>query len=114
VYADPLFGKVMYNILDNSLQYGQTLTTITASFRRDGDRCVLVIEDDGVGVAAKDKGRIFDKGFGQHTGLGLFLAKEILSLTGIEIMETGFPGKGARFELHIPEGRFRLRDQEQS
>ncbi len=108
VYADPLLGKVMYNIIDNSLRYGRDNTMIKASYHRDGSTAVLVIEDDGVGIPAKDKGRIFEKGFGQHTGFGLFLAKEILSLTGIEIMETGFPTKGARFELHIPAGRFRI------
>jgi PAS domain S-box-containing protein len=108
VHADPLLGKVIYNIVDNSLRYGQKCTEIKASYYRDESSVVLVIEDDGVGIPAKDKGRIFEKGFGQHTGLGLFLAKEILSLTGIEIMETGFPTKGARFELHIPAGRFRI------
>ncbi|OPY36512.1 MAG: aerobic respiration control sensor protein ArcB [Methanoregula sp. PtaU1.Bin051] len=108
VLADPLLGKVMYNIIDNSLRYGQNLTSINASYRREGSTTILLIEDDGIGIPAKDKSKIFEKGFGHHTGLGLFLAKEILSLTGIEIMETGFPTKGARFELHIPAGRFRI------
>jgi signal transduction histidine kinase len=36
-------------------------------------------------------------GFGRHTGLGLFLSREILSITGITITETGEPGKGAVF-----------------
>ncbi len=108
VFADPLFAKVLYNIVDNALRYGDTITEITASFEKNGEDAVLIIEDNGVGIPAKEKGRIFEKGFGHHTGLGLFLAKEILSLTGIEIMETGFPSRGARFEIRIPAGRFRI------
>jgi len=45
---------------------------------------------------------IFDKGFGKNTGLGLFPAREILSITGITIRETGEPGKGVRFEITAP------------
>jgi signal transduction histidine kinase len=65
------------------------------------------VEDDGVGISSKDKSLIFNKGFGKHTGLGLFLAREILAITGMVIMETGFPGKGARFEIIVPPGAFR-------
>jgi len=111
VYTDPLLSKVFYNIVDNSLRYGTKVTAITAGFTLSGDSAVLTISDDGVGIPSNDKARIFEKGYGQHTGLGLFLAREILSLTGIEIMETGFPGKGARFEIHIPAARFRIRDR---
>jgi len=108
LYSDPLLGKVLYNIVDNALKYGETLTEIMISYRIEDDKVVLRLEDNGVGIPVKDKARIFEKGFGHNTGLGLFLAKEILSLTGIEIMETGFPSKGARFEIHVPAGRFKI------
>jgi len=42
--------------------------------------------------------------------MGLFLAREILSITGITIKETGEPGNGARFEIAVPEGAFRFTD----
>jgi len=42
----------------------------------------------------------------RNRGLSLFLAKEILSITGLTIEETGVPGKGARFEIHVPLGMF--------
>ena len=50
---------------------------------------------------------IFSKGYGKFTGLGLYLCREILSITGISIKETGREGNGARFEITIPEGKFR-------
>jgi signal transduction histidine kinase len=39
--------------------------------------------------------------------MGLFLSKEILSITGITIKESGEPGKGARFEMTVPKGAWR-------
>ena len=48
------------------------------------------------------------RGFGEHTGLGLFLSREILSITGITIAETSEPGKGARFEMIVPKGAYRF------
>ena len=44
---------------------------------------------------------------GRGTGLGMSPVREILSLTGITIRETGIPGKGARFEISIPNGEYR-------
>ncbi|MDD1694555.1 MAG: ATP-binding protein, partial [Methanoregula sp.] len=61
----------------------------------------------GAGIAVEDKKRLFERGFGHHTGLGLFLSREILAITGITITENGEPGKGARFEILVPDGTWR-------
>ena len=58
----------------------------------------------------EEKEVIFERGVGKNTGLGLFLAREILALTGIAVRETGVPGRGARFELVVPPGAFRSGD----
>ncbi len=63
---------------------------------------LIIYEDNGTGIPAEDKERIFRRGFGKHTGLGLFLSREILAITSIVIRETGEPGKGVRFELLVP------------
>jgi PAS domain S-box-containing protein len=111
VFADPLFVKVCYNLMDNAIRYGGKITTIRFSVEeRDGNH-VIVCEDDGEGVPAEEKEQIFERGFGKNTGMGLFLAREILSITGINIRETGEPGKGARFEMTVPKGRYRFSDQ---
>jgi sensor histidine kinase regulating citrate/malate metabolism len=68
----------------------------------------LIYEDNGTGVLPEEKEKIFQKGFGKHTGLGMFLIKEILSITGITIRETGTWHQGARFEIRIPPGKFRF------
>ena len=68
---------------------------------------MLVYEDIGPGIPKIGKERIFEKGFGKGNGLGLFLSREILAITGITIQETGIQGHGARFEIAIPSPMFR-------
>ncbi|MEI6842794.1 MAG: PAS domain-containing sensor histidine kinase, partial [Methanomicrobiales archaeon] len=108
VLADPLIVKVFYNLMDNAVRYGGKITTIRYSVEESGDVHLIICEDDGEGIPAEDKEKIFKKGFGKNTGLGLFLAREILDITGITIRETGEPGKGARFEMVVPKGMWRI------
>jgi len=107
VYADPLLARVFLNLMDNTVRHGESATGVRVGYRKDDGDLILVWEDDGVGIPADDKERIFDRTFGKYTGLGLFLIREILSITGITITETGTPGEGARFEMRVPEGAWR-------
>jgi PAS domain S-box-containing protein len=108
MFADPLIVKVFYNLMDNAARYGEKISTIRFSVQESGENYLIVCEDDGEGIPAKEKEKIFDRGFGKNTGLGLFFAREILSITGITIRETGEPGKGARFEIVVPKGAYRF------
>jgi signal transduction histidine kinase len=103
VFADPLIVKVFYNLIDNAVRYGGKITTIRFSFKECDGYKVIMCEDDGVGIPAGEKEKIFDPGFGKNTGMGLFLSREILDITCIIIRETGDPGNGARFEISVPE-----------
>lgn len=107
VFADPLFRKVFYNLVENSLVHGKEVNTISISARGTDGGLLLIYEDDGCGIPEQEKDLIFERKVGRHNGLGLFLVQEILSITGLSIRETGTPGKGARFEIHIPPGQFR-------
>jgi PAS domain S-box-containing protein len=107
LYADPLLERVFYNLLDNSVRHGDFVKTISVSALPAGNALVIRWEDDGPGVPEVVKEKIFEHGFGKNTGLGLFLAREILGLTGITIRETGTFGSGVRFELLVPAGSFR-------
>jgi len=109
IFADPMIGKVFYNLIDNALRHGGEVTRITFSCRQEGSAMVITCEDDGKGIAEKDKQHIFTKGFGKDSGLGLFLIHEILAITGITIRETGETGKGARFEITVPDGNYQVR-----
>lgn len=107
VYADPLLVKAFYNLIDNSRRYGDPGDGIRISCVQEGKDLTIAFEDNGEGVPAGEKERIFERGVGKNTGFGLFLIREILRMTGIEIHETGEQGKGARFVIRVPEGKFR-------
>ncbi len=111
VFADPMFEKVFYNLVDNAIRYGgEQLTRITISTNRAPEGLIITVVDNGAGVPIETKEQIFERGFGQNTGFGLFLSREILGITGMTIRETGTFGSGARFEIHIPKGSFRFSD----
>jgi PAS domain S-box-containing protein len=110
VFSDPLLGRVFYNLFDNALRYGgDKLTMIRVSHREDGDGLLLIVEDNGNGIAPADKAKLFTRGYGKNTGLGLFLSREILAITGITITENGEPGSGAQFLIRVPRGMYRFR-----
>jgi PAS domain S-box-containing protein len=115
IIADPLLQKVFFNLVDNALRYGgANLKNIRFSSHESGTGLVIVCEDDGGGIPAYQKELIFERGYGKNTGFGLFFIREILGITGITIRETGEPGRGARFEMLVPEGEYRFiptRDQ---
>jgi len=108
IFADSMFNKVFYNLLENALRHGEKVTEISISFLENDNNGVIVVEDDGVGVADDMKEKIFSHGVGMNTGFGLFLAKEILDITGISIRECGTFGRGARFEIAIPYDGYRI------
>jgi PAS domain S-box-containing protein len=108
LFADPLLVKVFYNLFDNSRQHGGGVTRIRVFSQATGTGLVITVTDNGIGISPEDKLHLFERGFGKNTGLGLFLSREILSITGISIQETGAPGEGARFEIAVPEGGFRF------
>jgi|WetSurMetagenome_2_1015567.scaffolds.fasta_scaffold00208_20 signal transduction histidine kinase len=108
IFADPMLEKVFLNLADNSRRHGEHVRQISISqVPSTEDSLVIAYEDDGGGVPPADKERIFEKGFGRHTGLGLFLSREILAITGLTIRETGIYGRGVRFEILVPVGKYR-------
>ena len=106
--ADPMLEKVFFSLIENAIRYGGDLTRISFSFQEDKDGLLLVCEDDGGGIPPDQKEAVFALGVGHNTGYGLFLVREILSITGFSIRETGTSGEGARFEIRVPPGSFRI------
>ena len=97
--------------MDNSLRHGRHVTTMRFSCYEQADGLVITYEDNGIGIIDREKESIFLKGKGKNTGLGLFLIREILALTGITIHETGHRGTGVRFEILVPADGYRMTDR---
>jgi len=108
IFADPMLEKVFYNLLDNSIKHGGHVTAIRLFFEPVPEGIRIVWEDNGSGISPGDKESVFERGFGNNSGLGLFLSREILAITGITIRETGLFLQGARFEITIPANHVRV------
>jgi signal transduction histidine kinase len=108
IYADPMLEKIFENLIDNSVRHGEHVSEISFSYIHAGEDILIVYEDNGVGIPDNEKDLVFRKGVGKNTGFGLFLTREILSITGLSIKENGTYGKGARFEITVHGGKFRF------
>jgi PAS domain S-box-containing protein len=113
IYADPLCPRVFENLIDNSRRHGNSVSEIRVTAKETDHGLVIILEDNGGGIPPEDKESIFEQGVGKHTGLGLFLSREILSITGITIRETGTFGAGARFEITVPREAYRILSADQ-
>jgi signal transduction histidine kinase len=107
VFADPMFGMVFYNLIDNSLKHGGNVSEIRIQCIINTQDLVIIYEDNGAGVPDAVRPTLFEPGTGKSHGYGLFLIREILAITGFKITETGKTGSGARFEILVPDGSFR-------
>lgn len=104
--ADPMLENVFHVLADNTARHGAKATRVRVRGENIETGMSMIWEDDGVGVPEERKQLIFEKGVGDNTGLGLYLARDILANTGFTITEEGEPGKGARFVIRVPSGWF--------
>ena len=108
IFADPLLEDVFFILMENVLHHGKGATEVRIRYREEDGTLTITIEDNGPGIPEAGKEKIFGRDYKvMKGGSGLFLAREILSITGISIRETGVPGQGTRFEIVVPESRYR-------
>ena len=114
---DMRLGQVMRNLIDNALSFSPPEGTVQVAARREPGRIVIMIEDEGPGISPDNIERIFDRfhtdrpdSFGEHSGLGLAISKQIVEAHGGTIRAENRDAYGtvlgARFivELPVPAG----------
>ena len=111
IYADPMLENVFFALADNVLEHAKTASEYSLSCTETTAGLILMFEDNGPGIPDDLKEKIFDREYGRRKGIGLYLSREVLSITEITIQETGEPGKGARFEITVPKGVYRYKHQ---
>jgi len=103
VLADSMLRQLFYNMVDNTLKYGEKTSVIRIHYNEEKDQLKLIYEDDGAGIPDEEKSKLFQEGYGKGTGFGLYLIKRICEGYGWKIQETGKHGKGAQFTMTIPK-----------
>jgi PAS domain S-box-containing protein len=109
VFADPMIDRVFVNLFENASRYAGPSPRLQCTASEDDEGLLIAIRDDGPGVPPDLKERIFEQGYGRNTGFGLYLSRECLGITGLLLAESGDYGHGARFEIRVPPGAYRLR-----
>jgi signal transduction histidine kinase len=104
--ADSLLTQLFYNLIDNSLKYGEKISQIKTFYEETSQgQLKLVYEDDGVGIQFDAKPKLFSRGYttGKGSGYGLYFIKKMMEVYGWTIEEKGKPGEGARFVIEMPK-----------
>lgn len=100
--------RVIANLLDNALKYTPSGGEVRMELREQAQRVLLSFEDTGVGIAADDLPRIFQRFYrcdpsrsGHGIGLGLSLAQAFVRAHGGDITVTSTPGAGSTFTVTL-------------
>jgi PAS domain S-box-containing protein len=107
VYADRQMERVFFRLFENAVHSKSPPMSIRVFSREEPEKIVVDVEYEGPGISPENKGRIFELGGEDPDLRGLFIVREILSLTSISIEETGEYGKLTRFEIGIPPVSYR-------
>jgi len=111
VRADPTrLRQVVLNLLSNAVKYNRVGGSVRVRALRDGDRVMLQVADDGVGIAAQDLPQLFEpfnrlaqqRSGIQGTGIGLAITRALVVLMGGHIEVESEPGRGSTFSVHLP------------
>ena len=114
VFVDELhFTNVLFNLLDNAVKYksAERPLHLNVTTRNEGNRLVLSIEDNGIGIRREDLKKIFEKFYRVHTGnrhdvkgfgLGLAYVHNVIKALGGSIHAESEYGKGTKFLISIP------------
>ncbi|HPD11497.1 MAG TPA: helix-turn-helix domain-containing protein [Methanoregulaceae archaeon] len=109
IYTDQDCGRIFFTLIENSIVHGKKVTSIRVTSREEEGDLTIIYEDDGIGIPDTEKITLFEWGHGIHRAHSLFLSRQMLAITDISIRETGTYGRGARFEIRVPSGRWRAR-----
>lgn len=103
--------QVIMNFIDNAIYYSPEQTVITVRLYQENGDVVLRIEDEGIGVPPDERARLFNKFFRASnarkqrpdgTGVGLYLAKKVVTAHSGRIIFESTAGEGSVFGFRLP------------
>jgi two-component system sensor histidine kinase SenX3 len=109
--SDSQFATAVVNLVENAIAYSPAGTKVTVSTRGDDKTVRIVVADHGIGIAAHEIDRIFERFYRSDrarsratggTGLGLAIVKHIATNHGGRVDVTSAVGRGSTFTLRLP------------
>ncbi|MBD8617751.1 HAMP domain-containing histidine kinase [Sphingomonas sp. CFBP 13728] len=100
--------QILVNLVGNAVRYSPAGSHVTVSVERSETQAIVVVADQGKGVAPEDQIRIFEKfervdpSEAGGNGLGLYIARRLARAMQGDLMIESAPGEGARFVLTLP------------
>ena len=102
--------QIIANLLENSISFSRNNQEIVVEIsKEESGKLSLIVLDEGTGFSEKDTNKIFNRfysnrpeKFGEHSGLGLNIVKNLVELHNGEIIATNNKDKGAKVEIIFP------------
>ena len=102
--------QILANLLENSISFSKDNQEITVKLNKNNNNITLDVIDQGIGFKEKDTNKIFNRfysnrpeKFGEHSGLGLNIVKNLIDLHGGKIIAgNNLNKKGAKIEIIFP------------
>jgi signal transduction histidine kinase len=110
VRADPAaLEQVLASLLDNAVKYSEPDTPVLVRVDATRTRAIVDVVDHGIGIAARDQARVFDRFFRADNaahrpgfGLGLTIVREVVHVHGGQVSVRSAPGRGSTFRITLP------------
>ena len=110
LHGDPqLLFHAFSNLISNAIKYSRSGSPVEVSARRETDWLVVRVRDQGIGIPARDRDRLFERFFrGSNatgiagTGVGLHLVAMVVGLHQGEVFVESLEGVGSRFVVKLP------------
>jgi two-component system sensor histidine kinase ChvG len=113
---DSRLGQVFNNLIDNALSFSRPEGGLRVRARREAEKIVIIVDDDGPGIRAENVDSIFERfytdrpegdEFGQNSGLGLAITRQIVeahrgTIRAENRRRTDGSVEGARFTVILP------------
>lgn len=104
--------KAVSNMMSNGIKYNREAKNLFISLKKEADGLLYIIRDEGIGIPAKEQGKIFQKfyqasnaassNFESSTGLGLYIVKSLVEQLGGKVWFESVEGEGTSFFVKFP------------
>ncbi len=103
--------KALHNFISNGIKYNTPGKKLEVTLKKDGANALLIVKDQGIGIPEAEQKNIFQRFYRasnastsetEGTGLGMYIAKSAIEISGGKVWFESAPGKGTTFYVSLP------------